>query len=345
MSPAADNPALADLVSWTPTCLRDEAAALDTALENIAIAREDLASTLESLPGVWTGISADAVRNALVRERRYVDVLEKVFLGLRRCYNDAYQDISISRDTFMTVLSGFESEGFSVDHGQPAAGPITVSTVAAARSDSGADASRLAAAERAAESIARAAGAVLDTDSRHAEAIATLVADSDGVSARPPAANPEPLATARDEKHLTPHRYGSNGLLGPTATQLAINGLALAPYTGTSILVGDLMLDMAENRSPFGEALVDAFGAKLSGRVGKTLGSGLDLAGADKAGYAVGEIFGPAMVGGEIDAVLDATVGAAGRSIDERWGTQLFGPHTNEQLARRALRDQEKYGG
>lgn len=345
MSPAAGNPTLADLVSWTPVSLRDEATALDTSLENIAIAREDLASTLETLPAVWTGISADAVRNAMVRERRYVDVLEKAFLKLRRCYNDAYQDVSISHDTFMTVLSGIESDGFSVDHGQSAAGPITVSTVAATRSDSGADSSRLAAAERAAESIARAAGAVVDADSRHAEAIATLVAESDADSARPPAANPEPLAKAKDEKHLTPHRYGSNGLLGPTATQLAVNGLALAHYAGSSILVGDLMLDVAENRAPLGEALVDAFGAKLSGRVGKTLGSGLYLAGAEKTGSAVAEIFGPEMVGGGIDAVLDATVGTAGRSIDERWGTQFFGPHTNEQLTRRALRDQEAYGG
>lgn len=344
MSPAA-NPTLGDLVSWTPTCLRGEATALENSLENIDKARQDLASTLETLPDVWTGISANAVRNAMVRERRYVDVLEKVFLQLRRCYNDAYQDVSTSHDTFMTVLSGIESDGFSVDHGQPAAGPITVSTVAAARSDSGADGSRLAAAERAAESIARAAGAVLDADSRHAEAIATLVAESDADSARPPVPNPEPLATAKNEKHLTPHRYGSDGLLGPTATQLAINGLSLTPYAGTSILVGDLMLDMAENRAPLGEALVDAFGAKLSGRVGKALGSGLYLAGAEKAGYAVGEIFGPEMVGGGIDAVLDATVGTAGRSIDERWGTQFFGPHTNEQLTRRALRDQEKYGG
>lgn len=345
MSPSADNPSLSDLRAWTPVCLRDEATALDSSLENIAIARETLASTLELLPAVWTGISAEAVRDAITRERRYVDVLEKVFLELRRCYNDAYQDVSVSHDAFMTVLSGVENGGFLVDSSQSAAGPITVSTMAAARSDSGADGSRLAAAERAAEAIAHAAAAVLDADSRHAEAIATLVAETETDSARPPAANPEPLATARDDKHLTPHRYGTDGLLGPTTTQLAINGLALAPYAGTSILVGDVVADMAENRSPLGDALVDAFGARLSGRVGKTLGAGLHLAGAEKAGYAVGEIFGPQMVGGGIDAMLDATVGAAGRSIDERWGTQLFGPHTTEQLTRRALRDQEKYGG
>ena len=345
MSPAAENPTLADLQSWTPTCLRDEASALESSLDNIATARATLASTLERLPEVWTGISADAVRNAIVRERRYVDVLEEVFLGLRRCYNDAYQDVSASHDTFMTVLSGIENDGFSVDHAQPAAGPITVSTVAAARSDSGSDGARLAAAERAAGSIARAAGDVLEADSRHADAIATLVAESDADAARPPAANPGPLAAARNEKHVTPDRYGSGGLLGPTATQLAINSLSLTPNVGTAILVGDLMIDIAENRSPVGEALVDAFGAKLSGRVGKTLGAGLYLSGADTAGYAAGQIFGPQLVGGEIDAVLDATVGAAGRSIDERWGTQFFGPHTSEQLTRQALRDQEEYDG
>lgn len=339
MSPTPAALSLSDLVAWNPGVLRDEVSVLESSLESIAEARATLAETLELLPDVWTGISAEAIRRAISNERRYVDVLERSFLTLRRCYDTASRHISRSHDALMTTISEAENAGHRIDFSSPAGGPITVTTTAVASSNSQTDPSRLEAAHAAAKAIGDAARIVLEYDARFADEVRAAVEESE--SDRPPAANKDPLATAKREKSVVADRYGGIGILGPTATQLAVNGLGLVPYVAPSTLIVDVGSDMAENRSPLGDALIDAVGAKLSGRVGKTLGSGLELAGLDRTGQAVGQFFGPQVLGGGIDAVLDATVGAAGRHVDDRWGLQFFGPHTNEQLARQALRDQE----
>lgn len=339
MSPGAENMPLSDLVSWDPTVLQNEVSVLDRSLESIAKSRARLAETLDLLPDVWTGIAAEAVRDAISTERCYVDVLERDFLTLRRCYDIAFRNISLAYDTLMTTISKVENQGFSLDYSSPAGGPITVSGTTVVRSDSDVDASRMEEAHRAADAVAKAARVVLDYDAQYAEDIATVVGESE--AGRPAAADTAALDTASREKHVDLDRYDVGVDLDLTATEFMVNGLGLLPGVGNGLLLNDISSAMKENRASFGDALIERAGAKLSGRVGKTLGSGLELAGFGTTGRAVAQFFGPQMLGGTIDSVLDASVGAAGRSFDERWGTQIFGPQTTEQLARKALRDQE----
>lgn len=338
------SPSLGAVAGWTPAGLAVEATAIRAAENEFRTAADELSATLDILPEVWTGLAADATRDALRGERQLL-VDQAGALGfLSRAYDDAHAGLDGALADLRVCLDGYGGGPITVDRDSPATGPILVR-------GEGLDEAEL---QAAAEAVAAAAQAVLEADASGAQAIRDAAAR---LEVFPPAeATTAPVdallaAHARD-RAVVPDLPGLEYDQERALRDLLLDNTLGQAFPEGAFALGriDAATELADNRRSAGDVMLDLYQDMLTGAGPSMGGGGLPpLLSPLRSG--VGAVFdGVGVLEPELaetwdipGRAFDATVRPMARWADEQLGWGLF--HQDGDLAEQAEQDQKRFGG
>lgn len=246
------SPTLADLLAWNPSPLSTQAMTLQRSSEEARNAFNTLGGVLDILPQMWTGVAADATRDALTNERRYLDAFANAVAALSEVYSTAYTEVDSALSELRYSVDAAHTESIDVDTSSPAAGPISVRTTAdVSNTDL---TSRLRAA---ADVIAAAAAVVLDADNSAATRINDAVTDLHNTVVAE--ASNAHLQQLLETHSLNAQRYGDIPVLNDHQDQ-AVRDLfgSIFGDTGTrAMAIADSVSNVRENRVSVGDGIFD----------------------------------------------------------------------------------------